>query len=87
VTFKASSDFWSRFEMLPAAVQRQARKPYELFRQNPAHPSLQCKELESGLLSVRVSRSYRALGHRREDMIVWFWIGSHAQYDRLISYF
>jgi hypothetical protein len=27
---------------------------------------------------------YRALGVRRDDTIVWFWIGSHADYDKLL---
>jgi hypothetical protein len=40
--------------------------------------------LEPGLVSVRVSRSYRALGRQRRDAILWFWIGAHAEYDRLI---
>jgi hypothetical protein len=85
VNSKASSDFWSRFNALPQAVQRQATKQYKLFRENPSHPSLQFKELEPGLYSVRVSRNHRALGWRRRDSILWFWIGTHAEYDRLIS--
>jgi hypothetical protein len=85
VTSKASSDFWSTFAALPSTVQRQARKQYALFKTNPQHPSLQFKELAEGLASVRVTRRYRALGWREGDVILWFWIGSHADYDKLIS--
>jgi len=28
---------------------------------------------------------YRALGIGIEEDIVWFWIGSHADYDKLIE--
>jgi hypothetical protein len=28
---------------------------------------------------------YRALGVKEGDEIIWFWIGSHADYDRLLS--
>lgn len=85
MTSKASSDFWRCFDALPRAIQQQARKQYALFRQNPQHPSLEFKELAPGLVSVRVSRSHRALGRRRRDVILWFWIGSHAEYDKRIS--
>jgi hypothetical protein len=85
VISKASSDFWSSFDGLPAAVQRLARKQYRLFRGNPSHPSLHYKELEPGLYSVRIGRSHRALGWRRGEAMLWFWIGTHGEYDRLIK--
>jgi hypothetical protein len=85
MTSKASSDFWSCFAALPPSVQGQARKQYALFRADPQHSSLQFKDIAEGLVSVRVSRRYRALGWRQGDLILWFWIGSHADYDKIIS--
>jgi hypothetical protein len=35
--------------------------------------------------SVRINLQYRALGRRRGELIVWFWIGTHDEYDKLIS--
>jgi hypothetical protein len=35
--------------------------------------------------SVRVGLGWRALGVREGDVMVWFWIGSHADYDRLLE--
>jgi hypothetical protein len=32
-----------------------------------------------------MSKDYRALGLLEDDTIIWFWIGSHADYDDLIS--
>ena len=85
MTSKASGDFWACFDALPRAVQRQARKQYALFKQNPQHPSLQFKQIVDDLVSVRVTQNYRALGWRRGDVVLWFWVGSHAEYDRIIS--
>ena len=37
------------------------------------------------IYAVRVSQGYRAVGVLKDEAIVWFWIGSHAAYDRLLS--
>jgi hypothetical protein len=82
-TSHASQQFWALYNSLPEQVQEQARKQYELFAEDPFHPSLRLKPVGS-FWSVRISRSYRALGARRGDQFFWFWIGSHADYEKLI---
>jgi hypothetical protein len=79
--------FRELFAALPAHIQRQAREAYRLFRQNPAHPGLHFKQIHDDPLiySARVGISYRAVGVRDGDTIVWYWIGSHAEYDRLLE--
>ncbi|MGH9433840.1 MAG: hypothetical protein ACRD3T_20105 [Terriglobia bacterium] len=80
----ASPEFWTLYDRLPPEVQEQALKQYELFAGDPLHPSLRLKPV--GLFwSVRISRRYRALAARNGDQFYWFWIGSHADYDRLIA--
>jgi hypothetical protein len=69
---------------LPSRVQSLARRNFELLKQNPEHPSLQFKSV-GRFRSVRVGLRYRALGVPVEDGIQWFWIGSHADYDKLIG--
>ena len=74
-------------ERLPREAQVQAHSAYRLFKQNPFHPSLYFKRLNATeeVYSVRIGLHYRALGRReREDLIVWFWIGTHAEYDKLL---
>ena len=73
---------------LPAHVRRQARDAYRLFRQDPAHPGLHFKPLvpDPSTYSARIGISYRAVGARKGDTIVWYWIGSHADYDRLMRH-
>ena len=78
------------FRRLPLEVQRDALKAYRLWKQNPYHASFQFKEIEitqtKSLWSVRTKLGYRTLGTRPEpDLMVWHWIGPHADYDKLIN--
>ena len=84
MTHYASPDFWRLFGKLPAEIQRLARSNFELLKSNPRHPSLHFKKA-GRYWSVRVGLAYRALGQEVEDGILWAWIGSHAEYDKLIS--
>ncbi|HEY0156302.1 MAG TPA: hypothetical protein VGF28_03330 [Thermoanaerobaculia bacterium] len=79
-----SPDFWQLFEQLPQEVQDLARKNYELLKADPHHPSLHFKKV-GAYWSVRVGRGYRALATEVSDGLLWGWIGSHAEYDWIIS--
>ena len=80
----ATPGFWSHYRQLPEAVQRLADKNFALLRENPRHPSLRLKKV--GLFwSARVGRRYRALAKERAEGLVWFWIGPHGDYDKLIE--
>jgi hypothetical protein len=82
----ASAKFWQRFEALPLDIQAIARSHFELLKQNPSHPSLQFKSVKNGAFrSVRVNLGYRALGIPVDEGVQWFWIGSHADYDKLLA--
>jgi hypothetical protein len=69
---------------LPAPVRELADKQFELLKANPAHPSLHFKRVER-FHSVRVGAHYRALVVDAEDGALWFWIGTHAEYDRIVG--
>jgi hypothetical protein len=76
------------FDALPAEVREQAHAAYQLFRTNPRHPGLNFKRVHgtTGFVSVRVGRSYRAVGLVvGSDEVVWFWIGPHEQYETLVA--
>ena len=82
----ASSRFWQCLATLPAEVQAVAHRNYALLRENPAHPSLQFKTIGGGrYYSVRVGLHYRALGVAIPEGVQWFWIGSHAEYDKPVG--
>ena len=74
------------FAELPADVRKQARQAYRLFIEDPHHPSLRFKSIHPTrpIYSVRIGLDYRAVGIRDQDDIIWYWIGSHADYDKLI---
>jgi hypothetical protein len=71
------------YAALPAEVRATADRNYALLKGNPRHPSLHFKKA-GPLWSVRVGDQYRALGKAVEEGVVWFWIGTHADYDKLI---
>lgn len=83
---RTTRSFRAAFAALPKEIQEQARRAYRIFRANPAHPSLRFKKVDADedVYSVRVGLGYRALDLLEGSVIVWFWIGSHADYDRLI---
>jgi hypothetical protein len=89
VKSRATPRFWAAYRDLPSDVQLTAQKAYRLFREDPQHPSLQFKRINSRepVYSVRVSLGYRALGLLENDEVTWFWIGTHSTYDRLLSQF
>jgi hypothetical protein len=79
----ASRAFWEAYGKLPEPVLAQADKNYALLKKNPQHPSLRLKKI-GRFWSVRIGLRYRALATEAGDDLVWFWIGSHADYDAMI---
>ena len=82
-----TDDFLECFAKLPKRTKRLARENYKLWSNNPYHPSLSFKRVgkKYPAYSVRVGLGWRALGFRDGNAIVWFWIGSHPEYERLIK--
>jgi hypothetical protein len=74
------------YAALPEQVQRSAKRAYRLFLQNPTHPGLGFKKIvdRGDIYSVRIGIGYRALGRVDGEDIIWFWIGPHAEYDKLL---
>jgi hypothetical protein len=75
--------FWEVYSKLPAAVRELANKNYALLKENPQHPSLHFKKV-GRFWSVRIGLRYRVLATEVDDGLLWFWIGSHADYDALV---
>ena len=84
---RTTRQFRELFAALPEHVRRQARQAYRLFLQDPRHPGLHFKQVhaEPPIYSARVGISFRAVGVLDGNTVVWFWIGSHADYDRLLA--
>jgi len=71
---------------LPVEARSQAKRAYRQFREDPYHDSLHFKRASGydDVYSARVGIRYRVLGIRDGDVLVWYWIGTHAEYDRLL---
>jgi len=80
----ASPRFWKHYGELPADIRRLADKNFELLKRDPKHPSLHFKRIER-FWSVRVGLDYRALAVDGPEGLIWFWIGTHAEYDHLLK--
>ena len=71
---------------MPSEVRALADKNFKLLKSDPSHSSLQFKLLGGGrFYSARVGLHYRAPGLPRNDGVHWFWVGTHAEYDRLVE--
>lgn len=83
---RLTDDFLDRFREAPEEVRRLARRNYQLWRENPQHPGLAFRRVHNTepIYSVRIGIGWRVLGLLEGDTITWFWIGSHAEYDRLL---
>ena len=82
---RATPKFWNSFQALPAEIRQQAESAYRMFKRDPSLKGLDFKKLAGtkDLYSVRIGMHYRAIGRLGQSEIVWFFIGSHDEYDRL----
>lgn len=83
-----TAQFWKLYNALPEEAQRRADRAYELWQINPQAHGLYFKRVgqQQPVYSVRIGRGYRALGLREGDAILWFWIGAHVEYERLLKH-
>jgi hypothetical protein len=79
-----SPKYWRHYNALPPEIQKVADKNFQLFKTNPQHPSLRFERKKPELWSVRVGSGHRALARQLDDNLIWFWIGPHDEYERLL---
>ncbi|NCZ97484.1 hypothetical protein EBZ02_10145 [bacterium] len=72
---------------LPKDIRKKARDAYKLWQRDPKHRSLRMKKVdkEGDVWSVRIDRQHRAVGVMEEGAMIWFWIGKHDEYERLLG--
>jgi len=79
----ASPELWFHYRQVPNDIQQLADKNFALLKTDPHHPSIRLKKV-GNFWSARVGLRYRALAKERPEGLVWFWIGPHGAYDKLI---
>ena len=79
--------FRKAYSYLPEDIKEAAKNTYRLWKKNPSHPSFRLKKIHDTkpIYSIRIGLSYRAVGVKNKDAIIWFWIGNHDDYENLIS--
>ena len=84
MTSRGTTEFWRLYHDLPLQIRKAAQEAFRKFSENPAHPGLQLERLKFDVRawSVRITRNYRAVARRYDDDWLWFWIGSHKDFDR-----
>jgi mRNA-degrading endonuclease RelE of RelBE toxin-antitoxin system len=83
----ALPSFWDAYRKLDPSVRVRIKKAYELWLNDPFHPSLRfkCINQPENIWAVRVSRGYRVVGVLDGDTVTWFWAGSHDDYERFFG--
>lgn len=83
-----TAQFWKLYDVLPEEIKQRADKSYALWQLNPQAHGLYFKRVgqRQPVYSVRIGKGYRSLGLLEGDTMVWFWIGSHDEYERLLKH-
>ncbi|MEG5018351.1 MULTISPECIES: ParE family toxin-like protein [unclassified Microcoleus] len=84
---RTTIEFRKLFADLPEQVKNQTRATYRQFKEDPSYPSLRFKKVHPDLpiYSARITKNYRAVGQLDGDTVIWFWVGSHAEYDKFLG--
>ena len=80
-------EFWRLYRLMPDDIRKEARQAYRFWLVDPRHNSLQFKKVDaaSNVYSVRIGKGYRILGRLEGDTLIWFFIGTHADYLRRLA--
>ena len=84
-----TAHFNEQLNRLPERIQRLAVSAFKRFCENPAHPALRLHSLRdndkgqhrAGSMSVTITMQYRAVYVKDGETNVWYWVGTHKQYD------
>lgn len=84
---KTTERFWKCYAGIPSAVRKHTKDAYKQFVKDPYYPSLHFKQIHSTrpIFSVRITINYRAIGIIQGEDIIWFWVGSHAEYNKILK--
>ena len=79
--------YWRAYNELREQIRTQADSKFDLWKEDPFHPSLRfkCVNSEESIWSVRINANYRALAVREKNSVIWYWIGDHDRYEQLIK--
>ncbi len=79
--------FRKAYQHLPIGIKLKAKVAFSMWKESPRHPGLRFRKIhdQKEVFSVRIGISWRALGVKKGNTMIWFWIGSHEDYNNLIG--
>lgn len=82
-----NDDFRECFARLPEEIKKKTKIAFQQFSEDPYYPSLHFKQVHQTkpVFSVRVTDYYRVVGLREGDAMLWYWVGPHSEYERIIK--
>lgn len=88
-----TADYRAMQERLPPPIRKLAESAFATFQRNPDHPALRRHRLadseagrhRSGTWSVSITMKYRALYVVDGETNVWYWVGSHSDFDTFVG--
>jgi hypothetical protein len=86
VRSRTTVSFRRAYSQLPQNIQRRAQEAYRLFEENRRTQDFGSRRSTKRDPYIPLDTlTYRALGIREGDQIIWFWIGTHGDYERLLG--
>ncbi|MBV6478943.1 MAG: hypothetical protein HGGPFJEG_01700 [Ignavibacteria bacterium] len=84
---RTTERFRKCFQNLPKKIKNQARAVFKVWETKPDQKSLKFKKIHSkeNIYSIRIGLNWRAVGVKNDEQMIWFWIGSHSDYNNLIK--
>lgn len=79
---RASPAFWVALKDLPEDAQKLAAAAYLEWTNDPRATGLRFKHVAGNIYSARIGKNYRALCYLEGDIFNWYWVGTHADYER-----
>ena len=91
---RTTEQFGKMFAQLPPPVQLLVRGACLQFNENPSLPSFRRHELydtkkgshSPNSVSISISAQYRAISVVVDDINVWYWRVTHAEYNRFTGH-
>jgi hypothetical protein len=83
LTHHAAPGYWDCYKALSESARLQVNRSFDLLKSDPGHPLLHLKQVDRHW-TVRIDLHHRAVAVEAPEGLVWFWVGTHDEYERLI---
>lgn len=79
---RAMRGFWVALSELSEDVQKLAAAAYLEWTNDPRATGVRFKHVAGNIYSARIGKNHRALCYLEGGIFYWYWVGTHADYER-----